>query len=114
MPPKGKEKEKTKGKGSLSVNLKDLVPPELKQTPREPRLGQKGLAQQESQEKEEQYQQCAQAEEWPGDDFAEAQDLGVSSGIQFVDNVKIQLCKSFQMTESLLIFWRRPREYLYE
>ena len=41
MPPKTKEKEKVQkgGKGGLSVNLKDLVPVELKQSPREPKVG---------------------------------------------------------------------------
>lgn len=109
MPPK-KEKE---GKKNFKPPLpsKDLIPPSIKQPPRDP----KPLKQPEIHplDKKADYKPNNFPPEWPGDDQAKTFDFGLESTLnKFTDTSKFVLPPSFLMNSSQITFWRRPKEFI--
>ena len=108
MPPK---KEAKKGLYRPGTPLKDIIPPTLKQPPREgkpPRIPEYTA----SSNIINPYEPQPEFEEWPGDEAALAFDFGLDAppGKLYNDPAKLSLPPSFKMKENYMIFWRRPKE----
>ena len=109
MPPK-KDLKAVKGGGKPLIPLKDLVPPSVKQPPRDPRPIKPNEP--HPMDKKPQYKGPQLPPDWPGDEQAKIFDLGVESAMKFTDSTKIKIPESSAMTSSQITFWRRPKEFL--
>lgn len=109
MAPK-KDTKVVKGGGKPLIPLKDLVPPSVKQPPRDPRPIKPNET--HPMDKKPQYKGPQQPPDWPGDEQAKIFDLGVESSMKFTDSTKLKIPDSFAVTSSQITFWRRPKEFL--
>jgi len=108
MPPK-KDQKPLKG-GKPTVALKDLIPPGIKQPPRDPRLIKPPEA--HPMDKKTEYKSPQFPPDWPGDEQAKLFDFGIESALKFNDTTKLKTPESFSFTSSQITFWRRPKEFL--
>ena len=109
MPPKKDNKAPKGFKAGLLV--KDLVPPSIKQPFREGRQL-KPVEPSTGFEYKTDIVQQKLPEEWPGDEAAASFNFEIDGGKNFTDPTKIELPPSFSQNSGMVIFWRRPKEFL--
>jgi hypothetical protein len=110
MPPKAKDSKKNAKQGTP---LKEIIPPTIKQPPRDPKVS-KNPEYVPNPQKINEYVPQSTPEDWPGDEIASTFDFGVESGTlkPFTDQTKFPLPPSLRPSSNAVIFWRRPKELL--